>query len=249
MPACCMLALLSATLMLAGDDPPTTVVDSPNETRYSVSLIEEGSYAAGLRLPGTATGNVVLLQPSFSYKHDQRWIFSTSLIGAVTSGESTNARWRVKETFFGVSAGDFDFTAGKRLLRWGTGYAFTATGILDPPRNATDPADRLGLNEGREMVKADWVRGADNVTVVWASAGLVETPRDGDKGYDGAPVQSTGGRVRHLGDCGARERRLELRGCELHAGFRRGDRSTRRVCVAERHGGIGQEASTPPPAA
>ena len=75
MPACCMLALLSAALMLAGDDRPTTAVDSPNETRYSVSLIEEGSYAAGLRLPGTATGNVVLLQSSFSYKHDQGWIF------------------------------------------------------------------------------------------------------------------------------------------------------------------------------
>ena len=45
------------------------------------------------------------------------------------------------------------------MVRWGTGYAFTAAGVLDPPRIATNPTDRLNLNEGRDMIKADWVRG------------------------------------------------------------------------------------------
>ena len=66
---------------------------------------------------------------------------------------------RVKETYAGLSAGDFDFTAGRKIVRWGTGYAFTAAGVLDPPRDPTNPSDRLNVNQGRDMVKADWVRG------------------------------------------------------------------------------------------
>ena len=62
--------------------------------------------------------------------------------------------------------------AGKRLLRWGTGYAFTATGVLDPPRVPTDPLDRLNLNEGREMFKADWLEGKHDVTFAWATGEL-----------------------------------------------------------------------------
>ena len=65
----------------------------------------------------------------------------------------------MKETYAGISAGDFDFTAGRKMVRWGTGYAFTAAGVLDPPRDPTNPTDRLNVNEGRDMVKADWVHG------------------------------------------------------------------------------------------
>jgi hypothetical protein len=73
----------------------------------------------------------------------------------------------------------WSLTVGKRMLRWGTGYAFTATGVLDPPRVATDPTDRLSLNQGREMGEADWVAGKQEFTVVWASAGLLDTHRPG----------------------------------------------------------------------
>ena len=72
---------------------------------------------------------------------------------------------RVKETYAGLSAGDFDFTAGRKMVRWGTGYAFTAAGVLDPPRDPTNPADRLNVNQGRDMIKADWVRGPHALTL------------------------------------------------------------------------------------
>jgi hypothetical protein len=58
------------------------------------------------------------------------------------------------------------------MVRWGTGYAFTAAGVLDPPRNPTDPTDRLNLNEGRDMVKADWVKGPNAFTIEWSTAAL-----------------------------------------------------------------------------
>jgi hypothetical protein len=59
-------------------------------------------------------------------------------------------------------------------VRWGTGYAFTAAGVLDPPRIATNPSDRLNLNEGRDMVKADWVRGQHALTLAWSTAALAQ---------------------------------------------------------------------------
>ena len=61
---------------------------------------------------------------------------------------------------------------GRKMVRWGTGYAFTSAGVLDPPRIPTDPSDRLNLNEGRDMVKADWVRGRHAISAAWSTAEL-----------------------------------------------------------------------------
>jgi len=151
----------------------------PNETRYALALTDEAALAAGLRTPGPDKGNALLLQPSFTYRAGDRWIVSTSLAGLAHTESGTGEQVRVREAYFGLSEGDFDFTIGKRLLRWGTGYAFTATGVLDPPRAATDPSDRLSLNEGREMAKVDWVHDGQDVTVAWASAGVLGQSRTG----------------------------------------------------------------------
>jgi hypothetical protein len=159
----------------AGAAPDKTA----GETRYSLSLTEEGSYAAGLRVPGADAGNLLLLEPSFAYKYGERWRFSTSLAGVVDTQGDTHGQVRVRETYVGFTAGDVDLAVGKRILRWGVGYAFTATGVLDPPRVATDPTDRLSLNEGREMGEADWIVGKQEFTAVWASAGLLDKRQPG----------------------------------------------------------------------
>jgi hypothetical protein len=150
-----------------------------NETRYSLSVTDEGEFVSGLRVPGADTGNLLLIEPSFAYKSGDRWRFSTSLAGVTDTQGDTHAQVHVRETYFDFTLGDVDLTVGKRILRWGTGYAFTATGILDSPRVATDPTDRLNLYQGREMVKADWVSGRQDVTVAWASAGVLDTRRPG----------------------------------------------------------------------
>jgi hypothetical protein len=149
------------------------------QTRYALSFTGEGGFAAGLRVPGAATGNLLLFQPSFGYKYKDAFRFSVSLAGLAVTRDETHTQARVRETYIGLSAGDLDLTIGKRILRWGTGYAFTATGILDPPRSATDPTDRLNLNEGREMAVVDWVAGEQDFTVAWASAGLLDRHRPG----------------------------------------------------------------------
>jgi hypothetical protein len=173
-----ILVPLVGGLSLA-DDPDSAPAKPSGETRYSLTLTEEGSFAAGLRVPGADARNLVLLEPSFAYKYGDRWRFSTSLAGLVETQGETHEQVRVRETYVGFTAGDLELTAGKRLLRWGTGYAFTVTGVLDPPRAATDPTDRLNLNEGREIGEADWIAGKHDFTVAWASAGLLDTHRPG----------------------------------------------------------------------
>lgn len=150
----------------------------------------------------TMLQNQLLLEPSFTLRYRSRWTLASSVVGVADSHGGLSAanfdvpqgspaasaldaslvpytgtftQFRVKETYAGLSAGDFDFMAGRRIVRWGTGYAFTATGVLDPPRNPTNPTDRLNLNEGRDMVKADYVHGPHALTLAWSSAALAPT--------------------------------------------------------------------------
>jgi len=142
------------------------------DTRYSLSVIDDATFYGSLRQPLPTVWNQVLLEPSFALRRHDRFKVFTSLIGVESAYTDNTSQLRVKETYATLSAGDFDFTAGRKMVRWGTGYAFTAAGVLDPPRNPTDPTDRLNLNEGRDMVKADWVRGSNAISVAWSSAAL-----------------------------------------------------------------------------
>jgi len=154
----------------AVDAAPAALAD--NQTRLALSLYEEGSFAAGLLITGPWATNLLLAQPSFSWRQAQRWRLSASLAAIGSTDGDTHGQLRVREAWGGFTEGDFDFSLGKKILRWGTGYAFTPTGVLDPPRNPLDPTDRLSLNEGREMVAADWVSGRHALTAVWATAGV-----------------------------------------------------------------------------
>lgn len=175
-----VLGTVVCGVCLAESPPDDPGADrSTGETRYAVSLTDEGGFAAGLRVPGVNTSNLLLIEPSFSYKHGDRWRFSTSLAALSKAQDDTHEQVRVRETYFGLTAGALDLTVGKRILRWGTGYAFTATGVLDPPRVATDPTDRLSLNQGRELGEADWLVGKHDFTIVWASGGLLDSHRPG----------------------------------------------------------------------
>ena len=90
--------------------------------------------------------------------------------GIALVGAGGGAAVRVRQAYARVSATSWlDVEAGKRLVRWGTGYAFTPTGLLDPPRTATDPQDRLGLNEGMALAQATVFRGATAFTVAAAA--------------------------------------------------------------------------------
>ncbi len=164
--------VLLATALCAQAQDSAQKQESALKTRYSISVIDDATFYSNLREPLPTVLNQVLVEPSFGLRYRDRFSFSTNLIGITTTYSDTCTRLRVKETYAAISAGDFDFTAGRKMLRWGTGYAFTAAGVIDPPRNPTDPDDRLNVNEGRDMVKADWVRGPHAITVAWSTAEL-----------------------------------------------------------------------------
>ena len=170
--------LLISTLFLAtawscasAQDPPAAEESSIN-TRYSLAVIDDATFYSSLRQPAPHVLNQVLIEPTFDFRYQSRLTFSTSLIGLSTTYSDTASTLHVKETYVGISAGDFDFTAGRKMVRWGTGYAFTSAGVLDPPRDPTNPSDRLNLNQGRDMIKADYVHGPHALTLAWSTAAL-----------------------------------------------------------------------------
>jgi hypothetical protein len=172
--------LLAACMQLAAQGIPvqnTPAQDAPppepmHDFRYSVALIDDATLYSNLQVPIPKVLNQLLLEPSFTFRYRQRWTLASSLVGLADTNTDTYTQLRVKEAYAGLSAGDFDFMAGRRIVRWGTGYAFTATGVLDPPRIPTNPTDRLNLNQGRDMVKADYVRGPNAFTLAWSTAAL-----------------------------------------------------------------------------
>jgi hypothetical protein len=162
--------LILAALTLAAQDAPPP--ESRFDVRYSLAVIDDATLYSNLRVPLPKVLNQALLEPSFSLRYLHRWTLSTSLVGLTDTYTDTATQLRVKEAYAGLSAGDFDLMAGRRMVRWGTGYAFTAAGVLDPPRIPTNPTDRLNLNVGRDMVKADWVYGPHALTLAWSTAAL-----------------------------------------------------------------------------
>src|SRR5580698_1869419 len=165
------LILLAASSFAAAQDdaaPP----EPRRDFRYALAVIDDATVYGHLQAPLPEVLNQVLVEPNLAFRSKPTWSFATSLVGVADRYTDTFTQLRVKETYAGISAGDFDFTVGRRVVRWGTGYAFTAAGVLDPPRIPTNPTDRLNLNEGRDMVKADFLHGPHALSVAWSSAAL-----------------------------------------------------------------------------
>ncbi|MGC1462894.1 MAG: hypothetical protein WA802_11880 [Terracidiphilus sp.] len=155
----------------SAQDPPSD--QSRFDTRYSVSVIDDATFYGNRTQPVPEVLNQLLVEPSFRLRYRNRLTFASSVIGLAGTYADNYTQLRVKETYADLSAGDFDLTIGRKMVRWGTGYAFTAAGVLDPPRIATNPTDRLNVNEGRDMIKADWVHGPHAFSLAWSTAALV----------------------------------------------------------------------------
>ena len=163
-------ALVLLTALAAAQDapPPKTQYDF----RYSVAVIDDATLYSNLTVPIPGTLNQMLIEPKVTLRYHERVTISSSLIGLADTYSGTHSQGHVKEAYIGISAGDFDLMAGRKMVRWGTGYAFTAAGVLDPPRDPTNPTDRLNLNLGRDMAKVDWVKGPHALTLAWSTAVL-----------------------------------------------------------------------------
>jgi|SRR5579859_7407152 len=166
-----LLAAVMSVSARAQDEQDSSRKDN---FRYSLSAIEDFTVLGGTIAPTLESRfqNRLLLEPSFTYLYNNRWTLSSKVVGESETNGDTHEHLLVRETYAGLSVADFDFTVGRRLVHWGTGYAFTATGVLDPPLVATDPTDRLNIRAGRDMVKVDWEKGPHAVSLAYATSGL-----------------------------------------------------------------------------
>jgi len=163
------IAVLALAVRAAAQDdavPPAPRADF----RYSLSVLNDATVYGNLQAPLPGTLNQVLVEQAFTLHYRERWTLAVSAVSDTQSYGDTHENVHLKESYLGLSAGDFDFMAGRRLVRWGTGYAFTPAGVLDPPRIPTNPTDRLNTNVGRDMAKVDFVHGSQAMQLAWSTA-------------------------------------------------------------------------------
>ena len=66
------------------------------------------------------------------------------------------SKFDVNELNFNYSVSSWlDLTVGRKIERWGTGYAWNPTGVVNPRKDPTDPNDRRSLYRGVDMISAD----------------------------------------------------------------------------------------------
>jgi hypothetical protein len=143
--------------------------------QYRLSVVDEGSYYSLNDATPYNFANAVVPQPRWGNVATTglylgEGVVSTSLgFTATTNSLGVPAyAFAVRELALDVSLGDaLDLVAGKKILKWGTGYAFNPTGVVEPQRSPSDPSDRLNQNDGRNLVSLTAFFGKTSLTAVY----------------------------------------------------------------------------------
>lgn len=86
----------------------------------------------------------------------KRWKLHAKLRASDEDAASHTTRGEVGELYAQWSVRPWlDLAAGRRIEKWGTGYAWNPTGFVNPPKNPDDPNDRRNARRGVDMVRAD----------------------------------------------------------------------------------------------
>ena len=84
---------------------------------------------------------------------------SWSVRGAWRGEAKRDTAWhgqgQLQEAELSLDRGGWVVTAGRSLLRWGTGYAFNPTDFMAPAKSVSDPENRDGTAVGRDLVKVE----------------------------------------------------------------------------------------------
>ncbi|RPI22362.1 MAG: hypothetical protein EHM61_22445, partial [Acidobacteria bacterium] len=92
----------------------------------------------------------------------------------------------IGELNYSVSlSGWLDLQVGRSIEKWGTGYAWNPTGVVNPRKNPSDPNDRRGLYRGVDNLKVDLFVRDWNLT-------LLAVPEIDWEGEDGKHLLATG---------------------------------------------------------
>ncbi|HEV8132023.1 MAG TPA: hypothetical protein VGQ81_12280 [Acidobacteriota bacterium] len=87
---------------------------------------------------------------------DKSWKFHCKLRGSNEWSRHTTSRADVSELYLNLSVTPWlDFQVGRSIEKWGTGYAWNPTGVLNPRKDPRDPNDRRAAYRGVDAVRAD----------------------------------------------------------------------------------------------
>ena len=147
------------------------------ELEYRFSVVDEGTLSK-LNL-GTPLNyqNRILPQPTRGNDASANLFLS---LGGLSSSMNVSTiannlvspenGFAVRELSYDLSVSDnLDLTVGKKILKWGPGYAFNPTGVVEPQRSPSDPSDRLAQNEGRTLVSLNAFSGKSSLTLVYVN--------------------------------------------------------------------------------
>ncbi len=98
--------------------------------------------------------------------------FTTAMkaLAHYTDRDASAYRAIIRELYFDHDfSGSFHITIGKKILKWGTGYAFNPCGVIEPGRQASDPSDRREQYQGRQIVAFDAFSGDRSFTLLYAN--------------------------------------------------------------------------------
>jgi hypothetical protein len=153
-----------------------TVLEAPAQgLEYRFSILDEGTLSKlnlttpfnyqNRILPQSVQGNDAISNLFLSYGG-----LSTSLnVSALANNLSTpDYNYSIRELSYDLSLTDnLDMTMGRKILKWGPGYAFNPTGVVEPQRSPSDPSDRLGQNVGRTLISMNAFLGKSSLTLVY----------------------------------------------------------------------------------
>jgi hypothetical protein len=95
---------------------------------------------------------------------DRRWKLHLKVRGA-TSDRAAD-RIDAGELYLEIAPKRWlEITVGRVIEKWGTGYAWNPTAFVSPPKNPTDPNDRVSASRGVTMARADLFLGKTNVSL------------------------------------------------------------------------------------
>ena len=155
------------------------------DLEYRLSLVDEGTLNTvnpdspfnyhNQILPQSTRSNI--LTPNLFLNYGSM-TSSINLAALADNIRMPDYQFDLREFFIDIPlTGEIDVTLGKKILKWGTGYAFNPTGVVEPQRTPSDPSDRLGQNDGRKLVAVNAFSGKSSLTLAYLNDARLESSR------------------------------------------------------------------------